>query len=359
MAGEALAITRRLERQQPQTSSPSSSNPPARASRASQQGLTGRPYGLTKADLAIASQVLAEGRGLVVALNKVDAAGGEGVAGEVAKIVRGQLDGLGEGRGAALVPTCALRGLGVQALLKAIVTTHASWCSRASTGKLNAWVSLVMRHHPPPTINVTRKGRGGGKGGKGGEGEFYASPIPLRIKYLAQVNSRPPTFAAFVNHPPARVPTSYKNFLVNSLREEFGLDGVPVRLLLRKRDNPFTALKGGSVLGGGSPRGSSIGLKRASSSPFGGRRKVGLGRGRAGEGGKRGDKGEKAQAQPVSKSASPLSSSTTTSSATTTKTSRGKGRSSSGPRRGARDDAAAADSKGASKTPMRKKKARM
>ena len=77
-----------------------------------------------------------------------EAAGGEGVAGEVAKIVRGQLDGLGEGRGAALVPTCALRGLGVQALLKAIVTTHASWCSRASTGKLNAWVSLVMRHHP-------------------------------------------------------------------------------------------------------------------------------------------------------------------------------------------------------------------
>jgi len=212
--------------------------PLAHASRASSQGLEGRPFGLTKGDLAIAAQVLEEGRGLVVALNKLDAAGGAGVAGEVAKIVAGQLEALG---GGVLVPTCALRGVGVGRLLDAIFRTHASWSSRASTGRLNAWLSLVMRHHPPPSISVSRRGGGfARRKSSSGGGEYYSTLIPLRVKYVAQVNSRPPTFAAFTNHAPSKVPTSYKNFLVNSLRAEFNLVGVPVRLLLRRRDNPFS-----------------------------------------------------------------------------------------------------------------------
>ena len=231
------------------------------ASRASGQALTGRPYGLTRADLAIASQVLEEGRGLVVALNKVDAAGGEAVAGAVARVVRAQLDALPQGRGAHLVPCAALRGVGCADLFPAIMATHDAWCARVSTGRLNAWLALVMRHHPPPSIKVSKR-RGGGRAlprrragslnaTSSSSNSFVSAAIPVRIKYISQINARPPTFAAFTNTQPARFPESYKRFLVNALREEFDLWGVPVRFLLRRTGGPRSSSSAAAAGGGG------------------------------------------------------------------------------------------------------------
>ncbi len=241
-----------------------------RSSRATRApGLAGRVFGLTRQDLAIAAQVIEEGRGLVVVVNKVDAAGAAVAAG-VARVVRGQLDRLPEAKGAAVVPVSALRGAGMAALLPAVRATYAAWCTRVSTGRLNAWLALVMRRSPPPSIaRSVRRGAGavgrarrtlrgaapgaggGSSGGGGGDGDAFAAaaPLPLRVKYITQVNARPPTFAAFVNHA-ARFPDTYKRFLVNSLREEFGLWGVPVRLLLRTRDNPYAPRRGAAAGGG-------------------------------------------------------------------------------------------------------------
>jgi ribosome-associated GTPase EngA len=249
-----------------------------RASRAQRApGLAGRVFGLTRQDLAIAAQVISEGRGLVVVVNKCDAAGA-GVAAGVARVVRAQLDRLPDAKGAAVVPVSALRGAGVGELLPAVRATYAAWCSRVPTGRLNAWLALVMRRSPPPSIArsvrrgagaVGRRARGaasgggggggGGGGASGGDGDAFAAaaPLPLRIKYITQVNSRPPTFAAFVNHA-ARFPETYKRFLVNSLREEFALWGVPVRLLLRTRENPFSprrAAAAGAPAAGGAAAG--------------------------------------------------------------------------------------------------------
>ena len=65
-----------------------------------------------------------------------------------------------------------------------------------------------------------------------------ASGRRVKIRYITQVKARPPTFAAFVSRPEA-LADSYRRYLVNSLRAEFGLDGVPIRLLMRKGKNPY------------------------------------------------------------------------------------------------------------------------
>ena len=55
----------------------------------------------------------------------------------------------------------------------------------------------------------------------------------ITIKYGAQVHHSPPIFAFFSNHPKA-IPVQYKRYLENSLRENFGFEGVPIKISLRE-----------------------------------------------------------------------------------------------------------------------------
>ncbi len=57
---------------------------------------------------------------------------------------------------------------------------------------------------------------------------------------MTQVKTRPPSFVAFCSRP-EELPDSYKRFLVNGLRRDFGLEGVPIRLTWRKGENPYEA----------------------------------------------------------------------------------------------------------------------
>ena len=64
----------------------------------------------------------------------------------------------------------------------------------------------------------------------------------VKLRYATQPKARPPTFVVFCSRPDA-LPASYKRYLVNSLRERFALPGVPVRLILRKGENPYAGRK--------------------------------------------------------------------------------------------------------------------
>jgi GTP-binding protein len=90
------------------------------------------------------------------------------------------------------------------------------WKIRLPTGPLNRWLEDILDNHPPPLSKGRR----------------------LRLRYITQVKGRPPTFAVFSSRP-ADFPESYRRYLVNSLRETFGLDGVPIRLNLRGGKNPY------------------------------------------------------------------------------------------------------------------------
>ena len=58
------------------------------------------------------------------------------------------------------------------------------------------------------------------------------------MRYMTQVKARPPSFMVSCSRP-EDLPESYSRYLVNGLRDEFGLSGVPVRLAMRKGDNPY------------------------------------------------------------------------------------------------------------------------
>lgn len=169
---------------------------------------------LERQDLAIARLVAEEGRAPVLAASKWDAVADRGGArrrlSERAEVSLPQL------RGLAIVPVSGLTGLGLEALMKAVFAAHETWNRRVTTGDLNRWLAATAARHPPPMV----AGR------------------PLRLRYITQVNTRPPSFALFASAP-QELPDGYRRYLVNALREDFNLRGIPIRLMLRKGNNPY------------------------------------------------------------------------------------------------------------------------
>jgi len=62
----------------------------------------------------------------------------------------------------------------------------------------------------------------------------------IRLRYMTQAKARPPTLVVFCSRP-EDLPESYVRYLVNGLRDAFGFEGVPVRLSLRKSENPYAS----------------------------------------------------------------------------------------------------------------------
>jgi len=167
-------------------------------------------------DLRIADLAEREGRAVVVAVNKWDL---EDEKNEKLRDLRekfGRL--LPQLRGAPMVMVSALTGKGLDRLHDAIVKAHDTWNTRISTAKLNRWLKAMVEGHPPPAPSGRR----------------------IKMRYMTQVKTRPPTFVVFTSVPD-KVPESYKRFLVNGLRVDFDMPGTPIRLFLRGGDNPFAA----------------------------------------------------------------------------------------------------------------------
>ncbi len=167
-------------------------------------------------DLAIARLTAEEGRALVIALNKWDLIARREAA--VRKLREALETSLPQVKGVAWVALSALTGENVDELMPAIVSVYEIWNRRIPTAKLNRFLAQVSERHPPPA-----------PGGK-----------PIQIRYMTQVKARPPSFALFVNKPES-LPDTYMRYLANGLRREFGLAGVPLRLMARKTANPFAS----------------------------------------------------------------------------------------------------------------------
>jgi len=111
---------------------------------------------------------------------------------------------------ASLLFTSATEGEGIGEILPLCTTIADNFSRRIATGTLNrALMKATVKHAPP-----SRKGR------------------RLKIYYAAQVAVQPPTIACFVNDPEL-MHWSYRRYLVNFFREEFGFDGTPIRVYVR------------------------------------------------------------------------------------------------------------------------------
>jgi GTP-binding protein len=169
---------------------------------------------LNKQDLAIARLVAEEGRAMVIAANMWDDVRNRS---EVLEELRYRLDqSLGQVKGVPLVPISALHGQRISTLIKEAFGIYQRWNMRLSTSRVNRWLEGMLEAHPPPLVQGRR----------------------LRIRYATQVKTRPPSFALFVSRP-ADFPEHYMRYLAAGLRQDFGMEGVPIRLMMRKGNNPY------------------------------------------------------------------------------------------------------------------------
>lgn len=171
-------------------------------------------------DLAIARHVIEEGRAMVIAVNKWDAVFDHDAA--MRRLGNRLETSLPQVRGVPVVALSALTGARVDHLLPRVLHANAIWNRRVATGPLNRWIEEVVERHPPPLDRGRR----------------------VRVRYVTQSGVRPPTFTVFVNRPRG-VPESYVRYLANEIRESFGFPGVPIRIQLRRQDNPYVAERSG------------------------------------------------------------------------------------------------------------------
>jgi GTP-binding protein len=113
---------------------------------------------------------------------------------------------------APVVRTSAKTGRGLGELFAAVDRAHASFLQRVPTGELNRFFEQVLETRPPPTMG---------------------NRAP-RIYFVTQAAVAPPTFIAMTSAPDS-IHFSYRRFVVNQLRKQFGFEGSPVRVIYRAR----------------------------------------------------------------------------------------------------------------------------
>ena len=166
--------------------------------------------------LQIARLIEREGRACVLALTKWDAVADRTAARRgIADRLETSLTQL---RGLPVVTLSAQTGEGVGRLLPAVRQAHEVWNTRVPTAALNRWFEEMLSRHAPPLVEGRR----------------------LKLRYVTQVKARPPTFVVFGTRA-EQTPEDYRRYLVNGLREAFGLPGTPIRLDFRGTSNPFEA----------------------------------------------------------------------------------------------------------------------
>ncbi len=178
-----------------------------------------------KQDLQIAALVEREGRALVFGITKWDLVKNKSEAAKALREAAGRL--LPQLRGAPVIMFSGLTGRSVDKLLPAIEKVQIDWSAKVKTSQLNDWLSEKIRRHPPPAVSGRH----------------------IRPKYISQTKTRPPTFVLKCSRV-SSIPESYKRYLVNGLREDFSLPGVPIRLIIRADNNPYESDKGEKTRGG-------------------------------------------------------------------------------------------------------------
>jgi GTP-binding protein len=167
-----------------------------------------------KQDLSIGDLVTREGRALVFVLAKWDTIADPRAHLEELKLVA--RESLPQARGAPIVTVAAQSGVGLDRLMKAVEEAHEDWTARVKTKDLNEWLYDTIARHPPPAVGGKR----------------------IKPRYLTQIKARPPTFVLIASRA-EEMPESYKRYLVNGMREAFGLHAAPIRLIVKAGKNPF------------------------------------------------------------------------------------------------------------------------
>lgn len=166
--------------------------------------------GFTEQDSKIAGIALEAGKACIIAVNKWDAVEKDS---DTMKNYKKKLStDFSFMSYAPVLFISAKTGQRLDKLFDLIAFVHSQNSMRISTGKLNEVLAEATSRVQPPTDKGKR----------------------LRIYYMTQASTRPPTFVFFVNNSEL-FHFSYQRYLENQIREVFGLDGTPVRFIIRER----------------------------------------------------------------------------------------------------------------------------
>lgn len=166
--------------------------------------------GFTEQDSKVAGIALEQGKACIIAINKWDAVEKDGnTMNEYRKKLENDFSFMSY---APIMFISAKTGQRIERLYEMISFVHSQNSMRISTGKLNEVLAGATARVQPPTDKGKR----------------------LKIYYMTQASTRPPTFVFFVNNSEL-FHFSYQRYLENQIREVFGLDGTPVRFIIRER----------------------------------------------------------------------------------------------------------------------------
>ena len=165
--------------------------------------------GFNKQDRSIIDQVIKAGKGLVIVVNKWDLVEKDThTMNETRVTIREQFPKLDN---FPILFVSALTRQRVSGLLKKAFSIYKNYNRAITTKKLNTFLENAVKTRSVPA----EKGK------------------LIRIKFIKQVSSAPPLFACYANYPKL-IPTHYKRFMENQLRETFNFEGVPIRFSFRK-----------------------------------------------------------------------------------------------------------------------------
>ena len=166
--------------------------------------------GVTEQDTKIAGEAHEAGKGIIIVVNKWDEYEKEnGTLEQYRKDVYNKLSYLSY---APILFISAKTGQRVNKLFEMINSVASQNSLRVSTSVLNQVLNEAIAIVQPPTDKGRR----------------------LRIFYMTQASTKPPTFVVFVNDKDL-FHFSYERYLVNQIRKEFGLVGTPVRIIVREK----------------------------------------------------------------------------------------------------------------------------
>ncbi len=168
--------------------------------------------GFTEQDSKVAGKALEQGKGCIIAVNKWDAYEKDGKT--MDNYRKELMKGFSFMSYAPIIFISAKTGQRVERLYELIKFVDAQNSMRIKTGQLNEVLAAATLRVQPPTDKGKR----------------------LKIYYMTQASTRPPTFICFVNSAEL-FHYSYQRYIENQIREVYGLEGTPVRFVIRERDD--------------------------------------------------------------------------------------------------------------------------
>lgn len=167
--------------------------------------------GITDQDTKVAGYAHEQGKGCIIAVNKWDAIDKDGgTMNEFTEKLKQDFSFMSY---APFIFISAKTGQRINKLFEMINNVNRQNCMRVSTGMLNDVLAYATTRVQPPSDKGKR----------------------LKIYYMTQPSTRPPTFVMFVNRAEL-FHFSYQRYIENQVRQTFGLEGTPVKFIIRERD---------------------------------------------------------------------------------------------------------------------------